>query len=254
MKHSIVIKTKDEIEKMKRSGAIAALVLETIAMKLKVGMTTNRINDLAEKIIMDHGAIPSFKGFGGYPSASCISINDEIVHGIPSERVIEDGDLVGIDIGVLLDGYHSDTAITVGVGEIGQEKQKLLNVTQNSLKKAILAIKPGIHLGDIQAIIQETIEKVGFSVIRDLTGHGIGQNLQEAPQIPNYGKKGTGLILEEGMTIAIEPMVATGTWRVEIKPDGWTVVTADKSLSAHFEHTIAITRNGSLILTQRQNS
>lgn len=246
----ITIKNKAEIEKMKKAGHIAALVLDRIKKEIKPGMTTLQIERKAEKIILENKAECSFKGFGGYPAATCISINEEVVHGIPSNRTVKVGDLVGIDIGVYFLGYHADTAITIGIGQVSKEKQKLLDVTLDSLKKGIAMVKPGIHLGDVQAVIQNTIESAGFGVIRDLSGHGIGTELQEPPSIPNFGQKGTGLIMQEGMTIALEPMVSSGDFSVRVKPDGWTVITADGSPSAHFEHTIAVTSTGAEILTK----
>ena len=249
-KLKITIKNKAEIEKMKKAGSIAALVLDTIKNEIKPGMTTTLIDQRAEEIILQNKAGFSFKGFGGYPAATCISINEEVVHGIPKNRTIEEGDLVGIDVGVNYQGYHADTAISVGVGKISQEKQKLLKITQESLGNGIALVKPGVHLGDIQAAIQATIESAGFGVIRDLSGHGIGTKLQEPPSIPNFGRAGTGLILREGMTIALEPMVSAGDYHIMIKADGWTVITADGSPSAHFEHTIAVTETGAEILTK----
>jgi len=249
-KPKITLKSQAEIEKMKKAGHIAALVLDTIKKEIKSGMTTKQIDQMAEKIILENQASCSFKGFGGFPAATCISINEEVVHGIPTNRVIKDGDLVGIDVGVYFLGYHSDTAVTIGVGEISENKQKLLDITQEALKNGIAATKSGVCLGDVQAAIQTTIESAGFGVIRDLSGHGVGTQLQEPPSIPNFGRKGTGLILKEGMTIALEPMVSTGDYHVKIKADGWAIVTADGSLSAHFEHTIAVTKKGAEILTQ----
>lgn len=250
--NQITIKNKTKIEKMKKAGHIAALVLDTIQKEIRTGMSTKQIDQLAEKIILNNKATCSFKGFGGFPAATCVSINDEVVHGIPKNRIIKEGDLVGIDVGVYYLGYHADTAITIGVGKISSENQKLLEVTKKSLQNGIALIKPGIHLGDVQAEIQKTIESAGFGVIRDLTGHGIGTELQEAPSIPNFGKSGTGLVLKEGMTIAIEPMVSIGDYHVRIKADGWTVVTADGSNSAHFEHSIAVTSTGAEVLTKLQ--
>lgn len=252
MKEEVTIKTPEEIEIMRKAGHISGLVLDTLKKEIKPGMTTFEIDATADRIIEENGATASFKGFGGYPAATCVSVNEEIVHGIPSKgRIVKEGDIVGIDVGAYYQGFHSDTAITVPVGVISGEKQRLLDITQKSLMDGIKLVKPGVHLGDIQAVIQETIESAGFGVIRDLTGHGIGRQLQEAPQIPNYGKKGTGLILKEGMVICIEPMVSIGTWQVRVKPDGWTVVTADGSPSAHFEHTIAVTKDGFEVLTKR---
>lgn len=246
----IELKTKQDIAIMRAGGTIAARVLSELAKAAKPGKTILVLDTLAEEIIKKAGGTPSFKGFKGYPAATCISVNDEIVHGIPSDRVLVDGDIVGIDVGVYYKGFHTDTAITVAVGQISSEAQKLIDTTKKSLDIAIKMIKPGLHLGDIQAEIQETIEGAGFSVIRDLAGHGVGRNLQEAPSIPNYGQNGHGLVLKEGMTLAIEPMTAMGDWQVKMLDDGWTVVTADQSLSAHFEHSIAVTKAGCEILTQ----
>lgn len=246
----IDLKTKDEIQKMRASGRIAARVLSELKNAAISGKTVLELDQMAEKIIHEAGGEPSFKGFKGYPTTTCISVNNEIVHGIPTKRVLKTGDIVGLDVGVFYDGYHTDTAITVGIGKITKEAQKLIDITKESLEMAIKMIKPGIHLGDIQSAIQVHVESAGFSVIRDLAGHGVGRALQEAPSIPNFGEKGKGLVLKEGMTLAIEPMVAAGDWHVKILDDGWTVVTADKSLSAHFEHTIAVTNNSGEILTK----
>jgi len=243
------LKTKEEIAKMRDGGKIAASVLVKLAELSKPGITTAELDSEAEKMIHQAGAEPSFKGFSGYPAATCISINDEIVHGIPSTRVVKEGDLIGIDVGVFYKGFHTDTAITVGVGKILPEEEKLIFVTKASLETGIKAAKAGAHLGDIQAAIQEVIDRAGYGIIRDLTGHGVGRQLQEPPLIPNYGKRGTGPVLEEGMTIAIEPMVSLGDYRVEILPDGWTIASKDHSVTAHFEHTIAVTKNGAEILT-----
>jgi len=247
----VLIKTREEIELMREGGKIAASVLSKIEEIAKAGMTTLELNQIADDMIMTAGAQASFKGFKGYPAATCISINDEVVHGIPSQdRVLKDGDIVGVDVGVYYKGYHTDTAITIGIGRIDEKAQKLINVTKQSLFNGLAKIKAGVYLGDAQNIIGTTIESAGFGVIRDLTGHGVGKELQEAPAIPNYGQKGKGLFLEEGMTLAIEPMTAMGDWRVAMCDDGWTVVTVDGSLSAHFEHTIVVTKNGCEILTK----
>lgn len=246
----INLKISEQIEIMRQGGKIAAQVLETLRNKAKVGMTTKELDQIAEDIIAQAGAKPSFKGFQGYPAAICTSINDEIVHGIPSERELQDGDILGLDVGVLYKGFHTDTAISVPIGKIDSTKQKLIEITKLSLDQAIQEIKPGIPLGDIQALIQKIIEDAGFTVVEDLTGHGVGRNLQEAPSIPNYGTKGKGLILEEGMTLAFEPMVTNGSAEIAVLDDGWTIVTTDGSLSAHFEHTIAVTKNGCIILTE----
>lgn len=246
----ISIKTNEEIAKMRRGGKIAARVLDELSKITKPGVSTLDLESLAESIITKTGAKPSFKGFKGYPAATCISINEEVVHGIPSDRLIDEGDIVGIDVGVYLEGYHTDTAITVAVGEIDERTRKLINVTKQSLLNGLAKIKDGAYLGDAQEKIQKTIESAGFGVIRDLTGHGVGRELQEAPSIPNYGQKGKGLLLQEGMTLAIEPMAAMGDWHVDSLADGWTIVTADGKPSAHFEHTIVVTKNGFEILTK----
>ncbi len=243
-------KTPEEIEIMRQGGKIAASVLATLSKKIEPGMTTFELDEIAEAIIVKSEATPSFKGFRGYPAATCISINNEVVHGIPSARVVADGDIVGIDVGVYYKGFHTDTAITVGVGQISDKAQKLINITKASLENGLAQIKASAHLGDAQFMIQKTLESAGLGVIRDLTGHGVGRELQEAPSIANYGQKGSGMVLEEGMTLAIEPMSTLGGWRVNMLSDGWTVVTADNSLSAHFEHTIVVTKNGCEILTK----
>ncbi|OGD57327.1 type I methionyl aminopeptidase [Candidatus Berkelbacteria bacterium RBG_13_40_8] len=248
--YEISIKTKEEIKIMRAGGKIAARVLENLKKVIKPGMTIKELDTLAEKEILKAGGIPSFKNHHKYPATTCISVNEEVVHGIPTNRIIKKGDLVGLDLGVYYRGYHSDTAITIGVGKITPEARKLRDVTEKALQRGIKAIKPELHLGDIQEIVQKTIENAGFGVIRDLSGHGIGKKLQESPSIPNFGKSGSGPVLKEGMTLAIEPMVSAGDWHVNVLKDGWTVVTADGSLAAHFEHTIAVTKNGAEILTK----
>ena len=245
----ISIKTAREIEIMKEGGKIAAHILKLLGKSACPGIETRELDQIARQEIKKAGAKAAFLNHRGYPAATCISINDEVVHGIPSDKVIKEGDIVGIDLGVLHRGYHSDTAITVGVGKISAEKKRLLEITEKSLYEGLSLVKEGVYLGDIQSKIQKTIEKAGYSVVRDLAGHGIGKNLQEPPSIPNFGKPKTGPILKEGMVLAIEPMVATGDWHVKILKDGWTVVTADGSDSAHFEHTIAVTKRGFEILT-----
>jgi methionyl aminopeptidase len=235
---------------MREGGKIASLVLSEIRKSAKPGVVLVDLDSLAEKIIRENGAKPSFKGFKGYPTATCVSVNSELVHGIPDKRKLNEGDIVGVDVGVYYKGFHTDTAITIGIGKISIEAQKLLNITQESLFMGLKKVKAGVHLGDVQETIQTYIEKAGFSVIRNLTGHGVGKELQEEPSIPNFGKSGTGIILKEGMTLAIEPMVAVGSWEVRVKPDGWTVVMADGSLGAHFEHTIVVTKSGCEILTK----
>lgn len=249
--NEISIKTKDQIEKMRAGGSIAARVLKMLSENIKPGISIIELDKMAEDAINSSGATPSFKGYGGYPAATCISLNEEIVHGIPSKRKIKDGDVVGIDIGVYYQGFHTDTAITVGVGKISSEAKKLIDITKLSLDKAIEMIKPLINIGDVQEVIQNTIENAGFGVIRDLSGHGVGKQLQEKPSIPNFGKRGTGIILKEGMTLAFEPMVSAGGYKVKVdKKNGWTVKIADGSLGAHFEHTIVVTKDGCEVLTR----
>ncbi len=246
----ISLKSKKEIEIMREGGRIAARILNILAKKAKPGVKSIDLEKVARDNIKKTGAKAAFLNHRGYPAAICVSVNNEVVHGVPSNKTIKDGDLVGIDLGIYFKGYYSDTAITVPIGKISDLEKKLLEVTKQSLDEAIAIIKPGIYLGDIQNKIQKRIEGAGFSVIRDLAGHGIGKELQEPPSIPNFGKPKTGAILKEGMVLAIEPMVATGNWPVKILADGWTVVTADGSDTAHFEHTIAVTKKGSEILTQ----
>lgn len=246
----INLKTEEEIKIMREGGKIAASILNQLKSLVKTGITTEFLDQEAGKMIQKAGAKASFLNFQGYPASICTSVNEEVVHGIPSNRALKEGDIIGIDLGIFYQGFHTDTAITCGVGNISPEAQKLIEVTQKSLEKAIFLAKPGIFLGDIGSEIQNFVENEGFSVVRNLVGHGVGRELQEEPAVPNFGKKGTGVILKEGMTIAIEPMVNVGNYQVKILNDGWTVVTADKSLSAHFEHTIVVTSNGSEILTK----
>jgi len=247
---SINIKSKKEIEIMRKGGKIAATILLDLKKAIKPGLKTKDLANSAEKLIEKEGAKASFKNYNGYPSSICVSINDEVVHGIPSDRIIKEGDIIGLDVGIFYGGYHADTAITVGVGKISPEAKRLILVTEYALQKGIQAIRPNKRLGEIQNIIQYEIEKEGFGVVRDLVGHGIGKKLQESPAIPNFGSPKDGPILKEGMTLAIEPMVTAGDWRVKVLDDGWTVTTIDKSLSAHFEHTIAVTKNGAEVLTK----
>ena len=248
----IMIKTPQEIEKMRRSGQVVREVLEHVRQFVKPGASTQDLENAAVGKIRELGAKPAFKGYRGYPCVLCTSVNEEVVHGIPSaSRVLRDGDIVSIDTGVILDGYYGDSAITVAVGEkVAPRTRRLLEVTQQSLERAIEAIKPGATLGDVGAAVQEVVEADGFSVVREFVGHGIGTRLHEDPQVPNYGRRGQGQKLREGMVIAIEPMVNAGKPEVQVLSDGWTAVTQDGSLSAHFEHTVAVTAEGATILTQ----
>lgn len=246
----IRLKSPDEIEKMRRAGRVVAQTLEALTAAIRPDKTSGeQLDALAEKLIHEAGGVPSFKGYRGYPSSICLSVNEQVVHGIPGKRVLQSGDIASIDLGVILDGYHGDSAITVAVGKADPEVERLLRVTRESLMAGIAKAAAGNHLQDIGAEVQRHAEQNGFSVVRELVGHGIGRDLHEDPQVPNYGKAGMGLLLAQGMTLAIEPMVNQGTHRVNSLKDGWTVVTADGKLSAHFEHTVAITQNGPDVLT-----
>jgi methionyl aminopeptidase len=248
----IQLKSPREIEVMARGGQILAATVELMKREARAGLSTLDLDRIAEEFIRSHaGATPAFKGLYGFPGTLCTSINNEIVHGIPSrKRVLEDGDIVSIDVGVKFEGYYTDSAVTVPIGEIPAESRRLLDVTQDALRAGIGAALPGNHLGDIGAAIQAVVEAAGFSIVKDLVGHGIGVGFHEEPQVPNYGKPKRGTKLMPGLTIAIEPMVNIGDARTRTLPDKWTVVTIDGSRSAHFEHTVAITDDGVRVLTQ----
>ena len=246
----IQLKSDREIELMARGGQILAETVQHVEQSVSPGMSTADLDAIAEKFIRGKGAIPAFKGLYNFPASVCTSINQEIVHGIPSKkRVIKEGDLVSIDIGVRLDGYYTDSATTVAVGKIDAQSEKLLDVTRAALAAGIAAATPENHIGDIGAAVQTVVEAAGFSVVRELVGHGIGVAFHEEPQVPNYGKPKRGVRLTPGLTIAIEPMVNVGKPATRTLPDRWTVVSADGSRSAHFEHTVAITREGPRVLT-----
>jgi methionyl aminopeptidase len=244
-------KSHAELEKMRRSGQIVRQVLETVKAMVAPGVSTMDLERVAEEKIKELGAKPAFKGYYDYPCVLCTSVNNEIIHGIPSEkRILKDGDIVSIDCGVVLDGYYGDSAITVPVGKtLAAELKKLLDVTETSLRKGIEEVRLGKTVGDVGAAVQEYVEANGFSVVRDFVGHGIGTRLHEEPQVPNYGVRGHGTRLREGMVLAIEPMVNIGKPGTRTLADKWTAVTEDGSFSAHFEHTVAVTRNGPLVLT-----
>jgi methionyl aminopeptidase len=248
----ITLKSPREIEAMTRAGHIVAGVLDLMRRSVAPGMTTARLDDLAEKFILSHeGARPSFKGLYGFPRTLCISINEEIVHGIPSpRRVLREGNIVSVDVGVLYNGLHADSATTIPVGEISPAAQHLLDVTRRCLAAGIEQARVGNHVGDIGHAVQQVAEAAGFGVVRELVGHGIGTQFHEEPQVPNHGAPKRGPRLLEGMTIAIEPMITAGHYATRTLPDKWTVVTADGSLSAHFEHTVHITASGPVILTK----
>jgi methionyl aminopeptidase len=250
-----LIKTEVEINMMREAGKVNALVLEEIKNMIKPGITTKKLDTAAETIIRDHAGVPTFKGYPGpypYPATLTISINEEMVHGIPSGRVLKEGDIVSVDCGTTLNGYIGDSAFTKGVGEIGKEQIRLIRVTRESLYKGIEEMYPGKHIGDVSAAIQSHVESHGYHVPRQYTGHGVGRKMHEPPQVPNFGVPGQGMLLQEGMTIAIEPMVLVGTSLTKVLSDQWTVISADHSLTAHYEHTIAVTSNGPLILTKSQ--
>jgi methionyl aminopeptidase len=249
---SIVCKSAAEIEKMRKSGRVVRQVLDYVRTLVKPGVTTMDLERAAEQKMKDLGVKPAFKGYYDYPCVLCTSINEEIVHGIPSEkRVLKAGDIVSIDCGVVLDGYYGDAAITVPVDEtIAPELKKLLEVTEASLQKGIQQVLIGNSVGDVGAAVQEFVEANGFSVVREFVGHGIGTRLHEEPQVPNFGTRGHGAKLREGMVLAIEPMVNSGKAATRVLDDKWTAVTADGSFSAHFEHCVAVTKNGPMILTQ----
>lgn len=238
---------------MRAAGRLVGQVLTALSGRVAPGVTTAELDAVAEALIVDAGAIPAFKGYHGYPATICASVNDEVIHGIPSgKRVLNEGDVISIDVGASLDGYYGDSAVTLPVGSISEGAATLLRVTEESLYKAIEVVRPGGRVSDIGHAVQRHVEAQGFSVVREFVGHGIGQQMHEEPQIPNYGDAGRGPRLVEGMVLAIEPMVNAGKATVKVLPDGWTAVTRDHSLSAHFEHTVAVTLDGPWILTARE--
>ena len=246
----ITIKTQEEIQIKKEGGKILAAVIKELEKMAKPGITTLELDRAAEALIVSYGAKPAFKGYEGFPYSLCASVNENIVHGYPSKYVLKDGDLLKLDLGVLYKGFNTDMAVTVAVGNVSYEAKRLINVTKKSLRLGIKKAKIGNTIGDIGNTVQRFVEDQGFSVIRDLCGHGIGKTVHEDPKIPNYGKRGTGEKLVEGMVICIEPMVAMGDYNLKKSADGYGYATRDNSLSAHFEHTIAITNRGAKILTE----
>lgn len=245
----IILRLPDEIEKARASNRIVAEVLSRLRERIKPGVKTKDLDKFAEEIAEKRGAQPAFKGYRGYPHSLCISINEEVVHGMPSKRVLQEGDIVSLDFGIYYQGFYGDSAITLPVGKVSEKALRLMQVTERSLYAGIEQARTGNRLGDISAAVQTVVEDAGFSVVRDFVGHGIGRNLHEEPQIPNFGKKGRGIELKSGMILAIEPMVNEGEYKVRVLADGWTVVTRDGSLSAHFEHSVVITDNGPDILS-----
>ncbi|MEX0870099.1 MAG: type I methionyl aminopeptidase [Candidatus Spechtbacterales bacterium] len=246
----ISIKSHEDIEQMRQSGKIAALILNEVAQEAKPGVTTEFLNELAERLCKNHDVKPAFKGYTGFPAALCTSNNDVIVHGIPNNQPLKDGDVLGLDFGVIYHGWYSDTAVTVGVGDISFESRHLLSVAKKALRLGIKKAKPGNTVGDIGNTVQRFVEKEGFSIVKELVGHGVGKDLHEEPQIPNYGKRGKGEKLREGMVIAIEPMIIEGSPDIALDSDKFSYKSADGSYAAHFEHTIAITEKGPEVLTK----
>lgn len=246
----IIIKNESEVAKMREAGRVLARTMREVSGTILAGKTTlAELDALAERLILDAGCVPSFKGYRGYPAATCISVNSVVIHGIPGAMVLEEGDIVDLDFGVIFDGWHADGAWTYPVGKVTESTTRLMNVTLESLYQGIAKARPGNRLSDIGATVQKYVEANGYSVVRDLVGHGIGQDLHEEPSVPNYGKAGKGPVLKAGMTLCIEPMVNEGTHKIVTLEDGWTVVTADGKLSAHYEHTVAVTKDGPELLT-----
>jgi methionyl aminopeptidase len=247
----VTLRSAREIEIMRRSGKITSTVLTDLMKAVRPGVSTASLDAMAEKGIQNLGGIPTFKGYHGFPGSICTSLNDEVVHGIPGAVVLREGDLLSIDIGTTLEGYVSDSAVTVPVGNVSQRARRLLTVTQECLMLGIAQMQRGNHVGDIGAAVQEYAERQGYGVVRELVGHGVGQAMHEEPQVPNYGNRGTGVELRPGLVLAVEPMITEESPAIKILKDGWTVVTADGKLAAHFEHTIAVTDDGPKILTLR---
>ncbi len=246
----IELKTESEIGTMRLAARIAARTLDLMEENIRPGINTEELNDIADEYIRAQGAIPAFLGYQSFPKSICVSIDDEVVHGIPtSKRKLREGQIVSIDVGTLINGFYGDAAKTFAVGEISDDAAYLLEVTERALENAILQARVGNRLGDISYAVQKTAEDAGMSVVRDLVGHGIGRRMHEEPQIPNYGHPRTGVLLKAGMVFAIEPMVNSGGYKVRTKPDRWTIVTEDGSLSAHFEHDVAVTENGPEVLS-----
>jgi methionyl aminopeptidase len=249
----IAMKSSREIEIMRRSGKITSSVLAMLMRTAKPGVTLRELDRLAEKGIRERGGVPTFKGYHGYPASICASVNEVVVHGIPGEYVLKDGDILSIDIGTTFEKYVSDSAATVAIGNVSEEARNLMRVTQESLMLGIAQMKEGNRLSDISHAVQAHAERHGFGVVRVLVGHGVGKQMHEEPQVPNFGEPGKGIVLRPGLVIAIEPMITAGTYEVETLKDGWTIVTADGKLAAHYEHTIALTEEGPRILTLRDD-
>ena len=248
----VIRKSNRELALMREAGRIVAITLAHLKERTKPGITTAKLDALAHQIVTEHGATPSFLGYRGFPASVCVSVNEQVVHGIPGSRVLEEGDIVSIDFGAIYQGYHGDAAMTIGVGKISEEAQELIETTQGTLQAGIAQARKGHYLGDISWAIQSYAESRGFSVVRQYVGHGIGRDMHEDPQIPNYGQASRGILLKPGMTFALEPMVNIGAYQTRVLDNNWSVVTEDGELSAHFEHTIAITNGEPEILTRLQ--
>ncbi|UYN91562.1 MAG: type I methionyl aminopeptidase [Anaerolineales bacterium] len=249
---NIVLKTPAELEVMRKAGRINAMALAEVAKNVRPGITTGQLDKIAEQLIRDHGATPAFLNYPGpypYPATLNTSVNEELVHGLPGKRELREGDLLSVDCGTVYEGFVGDSAFSMGIGEVSAEAHKLMEVTQESLRLGIAQMIPGNHVGDVSAAVQEHVEAHGYHVPREYTGHGVGRKMHEGPQVPNYGVRGQGIELRPGMTIALEPMVLVGTHRTRVLKDQWTVVSADGSLTAHFEHSVAVTEDGPLVLT-----
>lgn len=247
----IIIKSPREIAIMREAGRVVAAVIEALAKTVRAGVTTGDLDEVADSELKKYGAVSAFKGYRGFPASICTSINEEVVHGIPGSRILKAGDIISLDVGAILDGFYADAAVTLPVGKISAEAQRLIETTEGALKAGIAAARSGDRLGDVSAAIQSYVESSNFSVVREYVGHGVGHELHEDPQIPNFGIAGEGLLLKKGMTLALEPMVNAGEWRTKVADNKWTVSTIDGRLSAHFEHTIAITDGSAEILTMR---
>lgn len=245
----IIIKSENEIKLMREAGRVVAYVHEKMKESIKAGMTTKELDEIAEKEIIRHGQIPAFKGYNGFPASICASVNEEVVHGIPSNKVIKDGDIVSIDVGTIYHGYYGDGAKTYEVGKVSDESKRLISVTKQSFFEGLKFCREGYRLSDISHAVQKYVEEAGFSVVKDFVGHGVGKDMHEEPQIPNFGRPGRGPRLVAGMVLAIEPMVNMGIDEVEVLTDNWTVITKDKKRSAHYEHSIVITKDEPILLT-----
>jgi len=245
----VIFKSEDDIAKIRNAGRIVARTLHVLAQHIRSGITTRELDSIAEDEIRKAGATPSFKGYRGFPASLCVSVNEEVIHGVPSAKKLKEGDIVSLDLGAIWEGFHGDAARTFTVGNVSNEAKRLMEVTEKSLLMGIEQARPGNRLGDIGHAVQSYVESHGFSVVREFVGHGIGRNLHEDPQVPNYGKPGQGPRIKPGMVLAIEPMVCLGRADVEILSDNWTAVTRDRSLAAHYEHSIAITNDGPWVLT-----